>query len=478
MKKYIILTSVLALTACGGGSGSGTAPMSVGESNARITSMKSNSEYQIKQYVMKKLGSDAKSVGLVNGDTDTRAAFMPSDVLNTNNDYEKIHELVELAEWLYNDETTEQDIIDKFNASSADKNKIKSALKLMDNMWCFVGGSATKTAERVLEKRSTFAEPLADLKAKTEVFNMKDIKFSILENIDQVTELRFNVNPKTGRVESIEYPDAEELNEQGYDTTAGPIKRKGDTNFFMEQVYDDDGSILEGIVIPHEYVSYGKKLNLQYADFGVLRHHYNKVDVEGMEDWGVQDTPFAGGYTTKYITNNQVKDLAMGGDITFKGLAVGDVSDWDWSAGVDNEGAAIPLPGGALTDNNATLVFAQDGEQILTADFSDRWYKIQAVKHANGKDQFRVLSGDGGDDARYHLASSPDNLTDGMNTDQHAIVFQTDYYGDNPNSPTEATGLAHYQWQHGDLIYIPSKGHHDYEHHLNIDLGFGGTKQE
>ena len=54
---------------------------------------------------------------------------------------------------------------------------------------------------------------------------------------------------------------------------------------------------------------------------------------------------------------------------------------------------------------------------------------------------------------------------------EHAMAFQTGYYGDN-NAPNEGVGLVQYQYMHGH-----NAGIDDYEHHVNVDLGFGGTKQ-
>ena len=39
------------------------------------------------------------------------------------------------------------------------QNKIKSALKLLDDMWCYVGGDADETAQRILERREAFKKP-------------------------------------------------------------------------------------------------------------------------------------------------------------------------------------------------------------------------------------------------------------------------------------------------------------------------------
>ena len=93
----LCLAMVLALTACGGGSGGSGTPGgdviippsdafvpqedTIAESNAVLTSMVSNSEYQVALYVSNKLGDDAESVGLgklkLRGDTNKRLFVIP-----------------------------------------------------------------------------------------------------------------------------------------------------------------------------------------------------------------------------------------------------------------------------------------------------------------------------------------------------------------------------------------------------------------
>ena len=157
-KTSILLSSLIILTACGGGNGgSGTgiidkpdAPFvpqedTIASSNAKITNMVSNSEYQVALFVSNKLGTDAESVGLgdiASRSVTTRGAFVPN--VSGSLYYDKAAELVDMAKWLNQSDTSEGDIIAEFNK---DKNKIKAALKLMDDMYCFVGGDAAEIVD-------------------------------------------------------------------------------------------------------------------------------------------------------------------------------------------------------------------------------------------------------------------------------------------------------------------------------------------
>ena len=575
MKKLAILTSILALTACGGGSGSGggSAPImpdtpvipdtsfidTIGDSNFAVTGMISNSEYQVARYVAYKLGDYATDVNLSRIAT-ARSAFVPS-FEHSGSDYDTARELIELAGWLADDTTSESDIIEMFNKSTLDKNKIKSALKLMDDMYCFVGGSAEKTAERIIEHRNAgmFAQPLTDLQQKTEIMT--------LDGVDLYTSreqrIKFNVN-KDGKIVSYEFPDYlihhddgtvsfKHCNNEGKceypteDDIDGIIMRDGDTNRFIqeskillsemndedpdanivskENISDVNGDIT--VRLYDEYISYGKKLGLKYADFGVMRNDFKKAtfDTTGlteegkqevrqfMDAWGVVITPFAGGYASKSISSEDMTALANNGDITFTGTAFADVRYRDGVA-YNGNGIDIPLTDDMMTDDNATLVFDNTGTQTLTADFSNNWYKIQAIQSADGTNQLIVFgdrNGDGdiNDDDRvtksfdvdgdgtirtydFTLATSASGLTGDNNvmlefddqgnpfsTDSESMAFRTGYYGDN-NTPSEATATMRYsldnssdrEWVNDNGNWHPNDNGGD--GNINVELGFGG----
>lgn len=528
----ILLSSLFILSACGGGGSSSIntpvqpeAPFipqedTIASSNAKITNMVSNSEYQVALFVSNKLGTDAESVGLGNiterGAT-TRGAFIPSHsgVL----EYDKATELVEMAEWLNQSDTSAGDIIAEFNK---DRNKIKAALKLMDDMYCFVGGDAAETARRILEMRdkNAFDTPLANLIKNTEVLTLDGVDLYTAPWTDSLIKLKFNVDTN-GRIESIEYPDADKIlaDKPGADIAVGPMLRDGETTFFIEQdiltkedMTDDnpDGNIISPEYIKgdlivkhrHEYISYAKDLGLRYSDFGVLQTDFKNTTFnaealtpEGQEQmrefltaWGVLIDPFVGGYKEKQIDVDAIKQLAQNGEIKFTGLAVGDVRRRDEDAYAGN-GIDIPLTDDIMTDEKATLVVNQDGRQVLTADFSKDWYKVQAIKNADGTNAFKVLSGTGGADERFHLDKTklPNSIPDGAEVGNfidsndpeqvyNRMLFITGYYGDN-GAPDEAVGMVKYQYSPNGLIEIKDENGTHYEvdpnGNIGLTIGFG-----
>lgn len=465
--KSILLSSLFILSACGGGSGSPEVNMpnkpdipfipqedTVASSNAKITNMVSNSEYQVALFVSNKLGTDAESVGLGNvtdrGAT-TRGAFIPSH--SGELDYDKAAELVEMAGWLNQSDTSAEDIIAEFNK---DRNKIKAALKLLDDMYCFVGGDAAETARRILEirGRNGFDDSLANLQDKSEIMTLDNANFKAIFTSGVLNTLKFNVD-KNGKIVSLIVPDAEEIMETHPGSTVPDteIVRQGNTNRF---IYTDPDSNKW----PMDYISYAKDLKLKYADFGVLQTDLQELG------YGIRYVPFAGGYENKKIDTDSMIDLAQANDLTFTGIAQGDVTYNDGNKD-------IPLAGG-LKDENATLVFNKDGVQTLTANF-DNWHNVQAIKSADGTNQFKIIGGTGGDDARFHMSSSSAGLKDEVTQEvannpeaNEVMVFNPGYYGDK-NTPTEATALMQYQYSPKGNTSEGQIGA------INVQLGFGGT---
>lgn len=477
MKKYFIGMSVLVLAACGGGAGGGVgmggAPRavvlkdSVAESNSVLTNMVSNSKTQVTVYVAKKLGEDASTVGLgnVGRSATTRGSFLPSANVGSGLDYDKAQELIELAEWLGNDSTSDQDIMAKFNTSTDDKNKIKAALKLLDGDQYFNGDSAEATANQIITQRSAnaFVTQLAELHQRSEIMTLDGVDLYTSE----ANRIKFNVD-EDGKIVSYEYPDYLTHNQDGSvsfnsyddegdpiypieDDTDGIIVRKGNTNRFVQEssiplsIMDDedpDANIVSEANITNrdgdirvklydEYISYAKHLGLKHSDFGIIKDDFanatftatglnaaGKREVrQFLDSWGVMITPFAGGYVSKKMSDSEMTTLA--GDatdnkMTFKGIAVADVRYRDGFA-YNGNGIDIPLTDDMMTDNNATLVFDDTGTQTLTADFSANWYKIQAIEDADGTNRLVVFGDRNGDD-------SPDSVF-------KTVVYDGDVYG-------------------------------------------------
>ena len=442
MKKCFILTSVLALAACSGGSGGGggaiTAPYrdAVRESNQKVTSMISNSEYQVARYVANKLGDDASSVNLSRSTT-ARSAFVPS-ASTDNIDYDKARELVDLAAWLASDSTSQTDIKTMFDNSTEDKNKIKAALKLLDGMYCFVGGDAEETANRIITRRSAneFAAPLAELQQRTEVFNLKDANL-ILSDGGFGGKLQFDVNNQ-GKITGFELlPDEDDPDDEGMQFTS----RTDGT----QSGYTQFSGIVEGEPSVLTLHTMGQELGLKYSDFG-------NFDISLFTNWRV---PFIGGYDTKQIQQMPTDNDPENKTLSFHGKATGHV--------VKPNYYGQQQPAMILLDAPANLDFYGNGngKTVMTANF-DNWYDVEYTKVGNNAGQIAVANYknnelDGNPDMRFSDDSAPITVTN----------EEIRYFGDN-GVPTEAVGLI----QVRDCNGSPCNDH-DNEDNLRMNIGFG-----
>lgn len=279
-------------------------------------------------------------------------------------------------------------------------------------------------------------------------YDLENVSFNSIPTSGVIATLIFNTDAD-GKINSIQFPEAETIMEshEGSEVPVGPMKRQGDTNVFKWNN------------LPIYYESYAQDVGLKYADFGILKFDATSI---GEREF---DVPFSGGYNIKNINNDSMKDLAaeeISGKVVFTGLVKGQVSHSDLVTDTD-----IALEGG-LTDNDATLTFKSDGSQILAADF-ENWARIRAVKAADGKNQFIVDHVYDGVDPMYVLATSSPGLEDGV-MGIETMAMKTGYYGDD-NLPNEAVGLVQYQY-----MTDYNEELHDYRHHINVDLGFGGIK--
>lgn len=496
MKKYIFLTSVLVLVACSGGHHGGgvneqggiVAPVeyedTVGKSNAEITSMRSNSRYQVARYVANKLGEDADLINL------SRAAFKPS-VSTGDKDFDKAQELIDLAGWLVNDGTTKKDIVSMFNNSNDNKNKIKFALKLMDDMYCFVGGSAEKTAERILARRIDLIKAFEDLQQKTEVLDLENASFktaSMLLNtgVDDSAIITFETE-KDGRIRKITMSLEGVTSEDEEIDMEIDATRRGDTNVFADgtlsfKVDGEEQNVDNNDDFGLLYESGGKKYKtgLRYADFGVIQ----------WGDTSNYDTSnyFAGGYDAKrtdtdvngdvnYAKMNQLAQSAVNEKLTFTGVADGTVR----IGGMSDDSDILYSNNNKLDLSTVATLEFSNGTSVLKANF-DKWYDVTAtmddtgklsdLRFANGNKQGFYHSDDydfkwqrDGNHLDSHIAETTRDidLSDPEHPDRTETVVRdgfVQYYGDNGN-PSEAVGVVKY----GDSLHESGA--------MRFDMGFG-----
>lgn len=320
------------------------------------------------------------------------------------------------------------------------------------NSFIVVGGSnPTVNPNSRAASTHIFSEPNGGT-----IYDLENVTFKTIPTSGVISDLMFHTD-ENGKIVSIEFLDAERIMAEHGNSSVlvGELERIDKTNIFIAHPGQINMPQTEDMQI--EYISYADEesgLGLKYADFGVLKMDSSKLAGADVDTYYM---PFMGGFDAKNIDYDQMKNLAQNSDMVFTGMARGTV--------IYSDELTDEVESKSLIDNNAKLTFASNGTQTLTADFED-WAKVQAIKAADGTNQFKVDSYVTASSNLY-LTDSPAGLVEGeMN--EHSMAFQTGYYGDN-NAPNEAVGLV--QYQHGTDY---NDGLHDYEKHINVDFGFGG----
>lgn len=447
MKKLVILTSVLALTACGGGSGSGgggSAPIMpdlpvvtneaemARSSNSVITGMVSVDNESIRtNYVKNVLGDDYYS-DVSNGTINpSRSAAIRSGSTTGNgkNVCKSEKDCNDLAfnnmkNWLIEN----IDSLDENNIeNSADLRKALMLAGFKDELpgnwddikaWFFDNKDAIKQQ----------AQDIYDQLGEHEEFNLADVVFtmssaSLGDEDGGKDQLTFDVD-ENGKITGVDFKTYAP-NDQGELVKADEgdfyAKRTGDENEFLIH-QEREGEILEGNVAIE---TYGRNVGLKYSDFGAFVGVINGESVkEG----------FAGGYT-----NKEINIVNMAGEMNFSGRVVGTVQP------KGEDGDNLPL------DGAATLSF-NNGTESLSLAF-DNWYDVQIEKTG---DQGNILftNGDVITNDEYKFASGNELTTENfLNGNYEGKVVEDgvshygkidiNYYGNN-GKPVEATGVLQY----------------------------------
>lgn len=479
MKKFFILTSILTLAACGGGSGGGqpdgvvVVPGTsyvdpVRKSNSDVTGMVSNSEAQIVRYVEYKLGEDA-------------AVVLPPSAKSTaksNNRFSTSIELVELADWLVN-VATEQEIAEMFDSSVIEQNKIKAALKLMDGMWCYVGGNSAETARRI-KQEGHFESALADLKEKTELFDLRNVNFTMAatsgsggdEGGHAKDTLKFHLDPTTGQIDALEYHvlEYQDGNWVEDEDAAATFERIGETgNSFNIGQTNGEGHVINARA---KILTYGRDLGLQYSDFGQIKSEQDITYQDGHTEHQYGYEAFAGGYQDPEIKKAS-PDVAM----NFTGKAAGAVS---------NNGIDKNIKGDAtLAFNNGTETLNMYFSHTETTNDDIPWYDVKIVRNGpsgntiafttnetlneNIPDNFKFNENEFVNSVRtptnYHLVDGYNGEGYGDKTTGTGYgKLDIGYYGPRNDGVTEATGITQ---------YVESLGENG---EIRMNVGFGVIK--
>lgn len=489
MKKSILLTSLLALAACGGGSGGGTSggiinptpgeivrpeyegtvSADIVDSNKKILSMDSSvlDDSATTAYLKEQFGEDGYNEYLAelrgeNTETEVSTQSLTNRAgtsrKNGNSDKNICKSEHDCNQMIFDNMLAVLNDLD--NLDTMDEKDVKNALiaagfkdeipGTWDDIKDWIRGNATEIINQGEEVYNTPGKGLAEFKLNNAEFKTM---LTTMQTGLPADEMTLNIDEKTGEVIGIKFADVGS-GSSGHNPEIfynEGIDRKEATNEF---VFDDEVASNSSGSFKMESYANAKELGLRYSDFGVLVAT-DGTKVNGNDISGSQ-IPFVGGYEVKHIAAADIRnneDLTE--EIFFKGIAKGTVE-------APNESGKPAL---AIEDNNAYLAFNRgNGSETLSANF-DNWYRVDISKTPEGGYGFNCNADGKTIDEDYQLQHKPS--FDGTVPNEQ-VLFDTAYYGDN-KTPEEAVALFQYQQQIGQ---DKDNGN------INVFIGFGGKKAE
>ncbi|HIU65865.1 MAG TPA: hypothetical protein IAC63_04490 [Candidatus Enterousia avicola] len=490
MRKSVFFVSLLALAACGGGSGGGTSggiinptpgeivrpeyegsvSADIVDSNKKILSMDSSilDETARTAYLKEQFGEDGYNEYLAelrgeNTETEVSTQSLTNRAgtsrKNGNSDKNICKSEHDCNQKIFDNMLAVLNDLD--NLDTMDEKDVKNALiaagfkdeipGTWDDIKAWIRGNAT---EIINQGGEVLNDPG---KGKATEFKLNNAEFKTMLTTMKTglpaDEMTLNIDEKTGEVIGIKFADvgsgSGEHNPEIFYNEG--IDRKEATNEF---VFDDEVASNSSGSFKMESYANVKELGLRYSDFGVLVAT-DGTKVNGNDISGFQ-IPFVGGYEVKHIAAADIRnneDLTE--EIFFKGIAKGTVE-------APNESGKPAL---AIEDNNAYLAFnRENGSETLSANF-DNWYRVDISKTPEGGYGFNCNADGKTIDEDYQLQHKPS--FDGTVPNEQ-VLFDTAYYGDN-KTPEEAVALFQYQQQIGQ---DKDNGN------INVFIGFGGKKAE
>ncbi len=384
MKKYAILTSVLALTACGGGSGGGNAPV------AQDLGMRVSSDAILSNKNVTSMASEI----LIAKDGTSPNIVRSSSVVNGGTEYIAYH--LDDAKFFGNDMKS-----DEYISFGIDNN---GQIDKMMYHWNEGGSDKTESMDRNGPNTNIFTEHV--YKYKVEVAS--DTYYTDSLPIGQYTKQQ--IKDAFADAYRGEEPDSvfDEINNKIDSTDMQPIE------YVHNHVID-----LQGKNLPDSH-------KLRYSDFGYTTILAKEISEPGDGD-GDDNTVVFGGYAIKEIQNPTLTT-----DMTFSGKAIAALG------GIHQNGVKK-----IETDDTATtLTIDNNGKQTLTMPFND-YYTINVEKSQNGNE---TISWTGNTSLDYVDPETSEHKNFALDANQHVNnqAVNVKYYGD-AGVPSEAVGGIGFQ---------------------------------
>lgn len=496
MKKIAIMTSFLALTACGGGSGGGSdisynnalgnveIPTSrvsnaASVSNSAVTAMESSitNISEMTAAVEAVIGSEALNnmnfeeiSAALNRSATTRHSSLMNSNVNQHNKEKAAYVFLEggkiFNNWGYDKKrdffTAYRDIVVNWGKVFCHCNDITN-LSDEDLLSIFDNNTNKENFDNFYEQNHYREYTLENVE-----FTMAAASAGHGDEGGSKDVFKFRLDDK-GKIDAVIW-DAYISNngtlERDDSATAVFTRNNDENNSFHVEQTNGEGHHYEGNGV---FTTYGRDLGLKYSDFG---QGIFILDVDGEEDTENSYEPFAGGY--KFLRKDS-PETAM----NFTGKAVGSVSNHDFAKNVYGP-ATLEFDNGAETLN---MNFTQTTN---TADDTP-WYNVTITRNTNNNSIVFETNGtvnanipedlrfnDFNDNTRtpneYHLVDGyngagyhPDENSGKIIGDGYGKL-EIGYYGGIDGNVTEATGVTQ---------YVEST---DQNNEIRMNIGFGMVK--
>lgn len=426
MKKYLILTSIFALAACGGGgghSGSGT-PTRAAISDAAITSNRNITSMASEVLVPKNGGSVIARSGSVNYEGNSYTSYRLDDVnfrvaTGANDAFLRFNmdENGKIDSLVMNVGTPEamsdQHMVRRSDDTADFRGIVYEYVVLED--------SATQHDDIFKQNRDTKVRlVLSPAEDENSTYSMLSAaaagkcpegKFCRWDRIDQA----FRVT-SSGSEDGFKYSDFGKLQT----TNFGKYKGVTEENFADAKTHT-------------------RKTNGSLEEIGDYKTWANITDGDFDDDFEV----FAGGYNVAALQHRPTENMH------FTGKAIGSLYATDSVSHSDD--------GVLLTDDNATLDFV-GGTETLTMNFNNsdsKWYKVTVTKedngtnnimfnnfHASGDDAYKFRTDDGSGISVNNFTTTVGS-TDNSGDVKTEGLLDMGYYG--VAGPEEATGMVRFK---------------------------------
>lgn len=514
MKKLTILTSVLALAACGGGSGGGGGsartsnnpgtPVTFGNatiptahitddaktSNGFVTGMDNSVtnvlemtaavETAIGEDNLNELANNLDNISSSNSNLTIRSASTRRPALRTLPGFNNKANAANYAM------TFTDDFIKEMAQRTHDETlqflgELSVFMRnIVFKMLCHFSGSCGMNYS--LENLASMIQGQTTQHDWNDFYEQNHYREYTLENVDFTMAatsgeggdesanfkdiLSFELDPETGEIAKVHYK-VYDRNGNEDEEHAAIFNRIGEKIFHIYQNAGHGSTY----VADGEIITYGRNFGLKYSDFGEIATGSLGIDSEGHETV-ITDyrEPFAGGYKE---LRKETPETAM----NFAGKAIGNVQYGNNAMNING---------------SASLEFAANGQETLAMNFSNpdengtAWYDVEIVRNKSADTHSitfttnDTLNANIHDDFKFNdfvgnTRTPTYNLVDGYNFEgwghDHAEgigygKLDIGYYGGSDGNVTEATGVTQY-------VERPTNGEHD----LRMTVSFGMSKE-